>query len=400
MGAQARGRARLMAGATPEETPLARLLAAQIAASGPMRLDAFMSACLLHPVHGYYTSAEAIGARGDFVTAPEISQMFGEMAGLSLVQAWRDQGAPSPFVLAELGPGRGTLMADLLRAATIVPEFEAAARLHLVEASPRMRLLQRARLMAHQVAWAEAAHDLPEGPLLVVANEFLDALPIRQFQRTGQGWAERLVGLREGRLALGLGPERPVPALAHRLADTQPGDIVEHCSALPRVVAELGRRIAARGGAALIIDYGDWRSLGDTFQALRAHAPADPLAAPGRADLTAHVDFEAIARAAAAVPGLVASRPCPQGVWLTRLGIGTRAQRLAAGLSGPARATHEAALRRLTHPSEMGSLFKVIALTPEGAPPFPGLEPLPGGEGIAPPYPPRPEAPPAGSAPR
>lgn len=351
---------------------LARRLAARIAATGPMTLADYMAECLFDPAEGYYATRDPLGAGGDFTTAPEISQMFGELAGLCLAQSWLDQGRPAPFALAELGPGRGTLMADIWRAAGLVPGFREAARVHLVEASPALRAVQAQRLRELPASWHDTADTLPEAPLWLIANEFFDALPIRQFQRTGPAWRERVVGLRERRLALGLAAPVARPDLAHRLADTPEGGIVEIRPAAAPVMAAVEARIAARGGAALILDYGDWGSRGDTFQAVRRHAVADPFAAPGAADLTAHVDFAALAGAA---PRLRASALTPQGVWLGRLGIGQRAARLAAGLDGPGRETLAAATRRLTDAAEMGNLFKVLGLVAEGAPMPPGLEP-------------------------
>ena len=345
-------------------------LLTRIALEGPMRLDAYMQSCLLHPEWGYYTTRAPFGPEGDFITAPEISQMFGELIGLSLAQSWLDQGAPSPFTLAELGPGRGTLMADILRATARVPGFQAAAQVTLVEASPSLRDVQRETLRGADVTWAESAADLPDAPLFLIANEFFDALPIRQFIRQGAGWAERRVGAAEGALTFGLGPVTPQPALAHRLEDTKDGDLVELCAPAAEIMQEIGKRIAAHGGAGLIIDYGDWRALGDTLQALENHSPADPLANPGQADLTAHVDFEALTRAC----------PCPhsrvvtQGVFLERLGITPRAQKLAEALTGDALSNHIAAHRRLTHPAEMGNLFKVMGLYQKGQTPPPGTE--------------------------
>ncbi len=355
-------------------TALSAILARRIAADGPMRLSDYMAECLLHPSHGYYATRDPFGAAGDFTTAPEISQMFGELLGLCLAQVWLDQGAPAPFALAEIGPGRGTLMADMLRAIRAVPGMAAAARVHLVEASPRLRARQAEALAGHAPEWHDRVEDLPDLPLFLVANEFFDALPIRQFERRRAGWAERMVGLRDGRLAPGLGPVTPYPALARRLADTREGEVVETCPAAEGIAAEIGRRVAARGGAALVVDYGGWHSLGDTFQAVKGHAPADPFADPGEADLTAHVDFEPLARAFAA-SGAAVSALVPQGVFLERLGIAARAGVLARGLSGAALAAHIAAHRRLTHPDEMGQLFKVLAAYPEGKAPPPGLDP-------------------------
>lgn len=349
-------------------TPLAALLLDRIRATGPLTLAEFMAEALLHPRHGYYTTRDPLGAAGDFTTAPEISQMFGELLGLWLAQAWLDQGAPAPFVLAEPGPGRGTLMADLWRATARVPGFHQAARLHLVEASPVLRARQRAALAGVEVAWHDSVEALPEGPLFLVANEFLDALPIRQFRRAGPGWREVMVAESGGRLAFALAPPAPLAALAHRLADTAEGEVVEICPAAQSVVATLAARIRRQGGAALIADYGGWHSRGDTFQALRGQGFADPLAAPGEADLTAHVDFEPLA----AQPGL---RACytTQGEFLLRLGLAQRAAALAAGLSGAALESHHEASRRLTDPARMGSLFKILSLTPETAPEPPGF---------------------------
>ena len=346
---------------------------ARIARTGPLCVADYMAECLLHPEHGYYATRDPLGVAGDFITAPEVSQMFGELIGLWLAQVWMDQGAPAPFVLAELGPGRGTLMADALRATKAVPGFHEAARLHLVEASPVLRAAQTAALEGHDPRFLDSLVDLPEGPLFLVANEFFDALPIRQFQR-GQGgaWHERMIGAEGARLVWGLAPPAPVAALAHRDEVTE-GQIVETCAPAEAMAAEIGRRIAEHGGGALIVDYGGPESIGDTFQALRAHSPVDPLEAPGTADLTAHVAFGPIARAAAPAR---ASALVPQGVFLERLGITARAQALARGLGGAALTAHVAAHRRLTHPDEMGHLFRVLALSPPGGPLPPALDPF------------------------
>lgn len=354
-------------------TALRDLLTARITSDGPLSLADYMAECLLHPTHGYYTAQTAIGAQGDFTTAPEISQMFGELLGLSLAQCWLDQGAPAPFSLAELGPGRGTLMADLLRATKGVPGFHAAMQITLVEASPRLRAEQRTALAGYEVSWLDSIDALPQQPLFLVANEFFDALPIRQYVRDTEGWRERRIGLAaDGGLCFGLGPESPQPALEHRLADTKPDDMVEINPAAMPVMATLSQRISKHGGAALIIDYGDWRSLGDTLQALKAHQPVDPLLDPGQADLTAHVDFEPLCTTAKGA-GCAYSRLTPQGVFLERLGITDRARALAAALKGDALETLIAAHRRLTHPEEMGNLFKVLGITPANTAPPPGL---------------------------
>jgi len=241
-------------------------------------------------------------------------------------------------------------------------------QVHLVETSPALRAEQAARVPG--AVWHDSVATLPEGPLFLVANEFLDALPIRQFVRAGPMWRERMVGVEGERLVLGLAPPAPVPALAHRMADTRDGDIVEHCPALDPIVGEVGRRVAGYGGLAVFVDYGDWRSAGDTLQAMKGHAYADPLAAPGEADLTAHVDFEAIARAA--LPAK-ATAMVTQGTLLRSLGIEARAAVLGRNLTGEAQKSHLAALDRLTDPGQMGHLFKAMGLYPPGAPLPPGF---------------------------
>jgi SAM-dependent MidA family methyltransferase len=299
--------------------------------------------------------------------------MFGELIGLALAQAWLDQGAPARFTLAELGPGRGTFMADALRATRAVPGFHQAARLYLVEASPTLRARQQQALADHAPCWVDGPDALPDdAPLFLVANEFFDALPIRQFLRDGDGWRERQIGRDGDGFSFGLGLATRFAALDHRLDDTRDGDLVETCAEAAAIARIVGERIAARGGAALIIDYGDWRSRGDTFQALENHAYADPFAHPGRADLTAHVDFEALVRAA---PGLTASALTPQGALLAALGIEARATKLAQSLTGAALDQHVAGFHRLTGAEEMGTLFKALALVAPGAPLPPGFAP-------------------------
>lgn len=335
-----------------------------------MSVADFMGACLGDPEHGYYVTRDPFGAAGDFVTAPEISQMFGELLGAWAAQVWSDQGRPDPFVLAELGPGRGTLMRDALRAGAGAPGFRAAARVWLVETSPVLRSRQAEALEGAGAQWAGSPAGLPDAPLIVLANEFFDALPVRQFQRLGVAWRERRVALEGGRLAFGWGPPSAVAALEARYGAVPDGALVEVSPEGEAVAAALGARIAGRGGAALIVDYGRWDGTGDTLQALAGGARADPLARPGEADLTAHVRFRALAEAAGA--GLRASGPAPQGAFLERLGITARARVLARGGAGEGVA---AAHRRLTHPEEMGNLFQALALTPRAAPIPPGFDP-------------------------
>ena len=349
-------------------TPLARLLAERIRETGPITVADYMAECLLHPVHGYYTTRDPFGTAGDFTTAPEISQMFGELLGLALAQSWLDRGSPTPFTLAELGPGRGTLMADILRATRGVPGFHAAAQVVLVEASPVLRQKQQKTISRGDdlgLRWIEAAGDLPEQPLFLVANEFFDALPIHQYQFVKGGWHERLIGLQDGALAFGLAEGPTLPGTM-AMRQHEEGMVIEENRIGRFMMRQVHHRLYHHGGVALVIDYGDWRSRGYTLQALRRHAFEDPLAHPGEADLTAHVDFEPLAENQHHFY-------TTQGTFLTRLGIDARAERLAQSLTGERLESHRAAHRRLTHPEEMGSLFKVLAVTSAGAPPPPGF---------------------------
>lgn len=357
----------------------------RIDTAGSLSIADYMAFCLSDPVHGYYRVQDPLGRSGDFTTAPEISQIFGEMAGLALVQAWRDQGAPGEVVLVELGPGRGRLMADALRAARAAPAFLEAARLWLVETSAPLRAAQARNLAASGVSprWVDRFEQTPEGPLFLIANEFFDALPIRQHRRASDGWRERRVALVDGALAYVDGAAAAA-APAPEAADAPIGAWIEICAQGRDIAAAVGARLAAHGGAAVIVDYGYDASLRsqagwkETFQAVRAHAYADPLAAPGAADLTAHVDFSALAAAAQAA-GAAAAGPLPQGKWLRRLGAETRAAALARARPDQAEAI-AAGIGRLTDPREMGVVFKALALTPLNAPAAAGFE---GAEGTA-----------------
>ena len=327
----------------------------------PERLDAFMA----HANAAYYAARDPFGAAGDFTTAPEITQAFGECLGLWAAVTWTLMGRPDPVILAEAGPGRGTLMADARRAiGQMMPDFARAARLHLLETSPLLRAAQRAHLP--DACWHEDLTGLPPGPMILLGNEFLDVLPIRQFIRRGGVWMERFV-------AAGAFLERPAPEAP--LPDAgEEGEIREVNEAALSIAAALGARLAAQGGAALFLDYGPERSgAGDSLQAIRDRAPADPLADPGSADLTAHVDFAALAGAARAA-GAAAHGPLPQGVFLARLGLHSRAAALAA--ADPGRGTrHIQAATRLTAPEAMGRLFKALVLCHPGLPTPPGFEP-------------------------
>ncbi|HRJ68461.1 MAG TPA: SAM-dependent methyltransferase [Beijerinckiaceae bacterium] len=353
-------------------TPLAAELRRLILLEGPMPLDRYMAYCLAHPKHGYYTTRDPLGDAGDFTTAPEVSQMFGEMIGVWAMSVWAQMGRPDAFALVELGPGRGTLMADLLRASKILPGFRDAAKVHLVEISPVL-MERQGHLLAgsgQAVTWVPSLARIDHGlPLIVIANEFFDALPVRQFVHCGGSWRERLVGLgQDDVLRYGLSPD-PVP---HMDMPGQEGDIREFCPDGQDIMRQMAERLARDGGAALAIDYGYARSqAGDSLQALRGHAFADPLEQPGEADLTTHVDFAALS--AAAIAGGARAFPLlSQKTLLERLGIGLRAQKLAA--AAPDRAADVAsALHRLTGTGEgqMGTLFKALAIASStlGAPP-------------------------------
>ncbi len=360
-------------------TPLAAELKALIAAEGPISVGRYMALCLGHPRHGYYMTRDPLGARGDFITAPEISQMFGELIGLWAVATWQQMGAPAAFRLVELGPGRGTLMADALRAARLVPAFGAAAQVDLVEMSPVLRARQAASLEGLATPlWHDGLESVPDGPAVVIANEFFDALPIDQFVRGRAGWHERRVGLDDAdQLVFGLDPH-PLPAigaLAALFPPAREGDLLERLEG--GAVQALGARLAAQGGAALLIDYGHAaHGYGDTLQAMKDHRFVPPLETPGEADLTAHVDFAALARGAKAA-GARAFGALPQGEFLARLGLGARATRLQQGQDEAGRAAIAAAAHRLAgaEAGQMGTLFKVLALGDPSLGPPPGFAP-------------------------
>jgi len=357
--------------------PLGDVLARRIRAHGPLTVADFMAEALGHPEYGYYTTRDPLGRAGDFTTAPEISQVFGELIGLWCADLWSRMGRPDPIVLAELGPGRGTLMRDALRAARLVPEFLAAARLYLVETSPVLRRAQAKTLRDHKPAWHETIATLPPGPLLVIANEFFDALPIRQFVKTEAGWREKLVGLsaETDDLAFALSPGiTPAVALVPAaLRDAPPGSVAEIGAASLSVMDGLAERLVAAGGAALVIDYGYLGpTCGETLQAVRRHQRHDPLESPGSADLTAHVDFTALAEAAHQA-GAWSWGPVPQGAFLQALGIAARLERLLRQ-AGPGQAADLGiAVRRLIDPAEMGTLFKVLCIAAPGLPPPAGF---------------------------
>jgi len=345
-------------------------LKTEIAAGGPIGVDVYMARCLHDPKDGYYATRPALGADGDFITAPMVSQMFGELIGLWAVEAWRRMAAPARVLLVEMGPGDGTLMSDVLRAARLAPDFLDAAELWLIETSQPLAARQQERLAgaAPALRWIERLDQAPgDAPMLLIANELLDCLPARQFVRTAEGLAERVVGLgQDGALAFGL---RPAPLGAAPAAEGAAcGALIEVSTAQQALAAELGSRVVRQGGAALLIDYGSGEpGGGDTLQALARHTAVDPLAAPGEADLTVHADFPAVCGAAAAAGASVGL--LTQGVFLGRLGIVERAAALARGRPDQAPRI-ERQLDRLIGDEAMGALFKAACIHHPGlAPP-------------------------------
>ena len=341
---------------TPLEAEIRRL----IAIDGPIPVDRYMELCLSHPQHGYYVTRDPLGAAGDFVTAPEVSQMFGELIGAWAATVWQQMGSPRNVRFVELGPGRGTLMADALRAAKALPEFHAALSVHMVETSPVLRVLQEKALANAGVptAWHHGIEEMPQGPTIAIANEFIDALPISQFIKDRDGWHMRMIGIANDQLVFVATPD---PMLSQSETDTTAASAILE-RRYDRPVSLLARRIAQHGGAALIIDYGHAEStFGDTLQAVRGHKFADPLENPGEADLTAQVDFAAVA-VWAQRQGAVTQGPLTQGEFLRRLGIEQRAARLKANATPQQAADLDAGLARLTAPDQMGELFKVVAI--------------------------------------
>ncbi len=348
---------------------LGDILRERIRNDGPLAVEEFMRLCLADPEHGYYRSQRAVGAAGDFITAPEISQIFGELIGLWAAEMWSAIGRPAPVRLVELGPGRGTLMADALRAiGRVAGAFRDALDLHLIEINPRLRDQQKTALATARATWHEQLDTVPPGPLIVIANEFFDALPVRQVVRGERGWHLRVVDAIDDRFAFGTGAAVAAPDVAGG-----PGTIVETSPAGEALMRDIAGRIVASGGAALVIDYGPAvPGTGDTIQAVRAHKKVPALESPGEADLTAHVDFVALAGAARAA-GASAFGPVPQGVFLHRLGIAARAAQLLQNAT-PAQARDiEAAVRRLIGPAEMGTLFKALAVAGADAATPPGF---------------------------
>jgi len=362
---------------------LARFISEIIAETGPISLETYMNFAMLHPRHGYYATKAPLGATGDFTTAPEISQIFGELVGLWAAAVWRSMGAPKPFILAELGPGRGSLMADALRATRTVPDFHDAADLRLVEASGPLRQSQRAALAAFPLrpVWHRMVGELPSGPAIIIANEFFDCLPIRHFVRGKDGWHEKLVGLDDsGNFRFGLAPD-PEPSLTgtNGLGQRR-GEILEVGFAASQLMSGIAARLTTQGGALIVVDYGyDAPPLSETLQAIKQHRFTDPLRDPGEADLTAHVNFSSLAEAAHAA-GAKVYGPVPQGEWLARLGVHARAAALKQRANDRQRAEIESAVFRLAGgcaveapATSMARLFKALAVTAPGLAPPPGF---------------------------
>ncbi|MBZ9799205.1 class I SAM-dependent methyltransferase [Mesorhizobium sp. ES1-4] len=341
-----------------------------IEAVGPMPVNEYMALCLFDPRDGYYTTREPFGAAGDFITAPEISQMFGELVAVWLYQAWAAAGRPMPVTIAEIGPGRGTLMKDMLRTLSrLDPALANGVAFAMVETSRRLTEIQKQTLGAlpFAVSWHETVDTLPRQPLLIVGNELFDAVPIRQFVRAGAGWRERMVGLDDAdNLCFFAGAGSIDSTLLPTDAPDAPqGAIVEIAPARIALMAAIAGRIAADGGAGLFLDYGHLRSgVGDTLQALRRHSHEDVLANPGEADLTSHVDFAALA-AIVRAHGLDAHLST-QGNFLLGMGILERAGQLGADAGQAARDKISDAVERLAGPQAMGELFKVLAVVPRG----------------------------------
>ncbi|WP_368911350.1 class I SAM-dependent methyltransferase [Taklimakanibacter deserti] len=347
-------------------TPLESLIVAMIREDGPMPLDRYMALCLGHPLHGYYMSRDPFGPDGDFITAPEISQIFGELVGIWCAAAFQALGTPSRFSLIELGPGRGTLMSDVLRATRVMPGFNDGAQIHLVETSPTLRKLQSEKLGA-QVTWHETVDSLPDGPSIIIANEFFDALPIRQYEFHQGQWMERRIGLSaDDRLVLG----RTAFPLAGPPASE--GAIFETGPTRDDIARRIGAHLARFPGALIVFDYGHAASaLGDTLQAVRRHKFCSILDRPGEADLTSHVDFESLRRALTQ-GGAVIFGPITQRQFLLAMGIETRAALLSRKAKLAERKIIAHATERLAGENQMGNLFKVMAATSPGlATPYP-----------------------------
>ena len=354
---------------TDNTSALVNQLITQIKQHGPISVAAYMSAV----ADAYYARGRVFGKDGDFVTAPEISQVFGELVGLWCITAWQALGQPRNFQLVECGPGRGTLMADALRTVwDVAPVFARSASLHFIERSEALREEQRRTLAAYDIDWHKDLSTVPDGPVIIIANEFLDALPISQFVRTAAGWSERMVTHGANGLEFEVAP-LPNATIDETFDDAPNGSILEQSEAVEKVVSDIAALCAERPGVALLIDYGHMiTDVGDTLQAIKNHAFHPVLETPGEADLTAHVDFAAVAQTARSI-GASVHGPVEQGLWLNRLGAGVRETQLSDGKPEADVAVIRSSIQRLVDPEAMGTLFKVIALGPAGCAPLSGF---------------------------
>lgn len=372
---------------TANKPTLLDLMTEEIRSEGPMSLARYMSLALSHPIHGYYMSGDPFGSEGDFTTAPEISQMFGELLGLWAADYWLklQNQSPSndPIILAEIGPGRGTLMADALRAAHAVPDFFDRLQVHLIETSPGLRASQKQTLKdcGKELTWHDTFQQLPQSPTILFANELFDALPTHQFERRNDIWHERCVGLLDGpndtpALSVVLASDpAPLGIIPDELMQSANGAICEVSPAREQLARDIATHLSQQGGAALFIDYGYASpATGDTFQALKGHKFVDLFETPGKSDLTTHVDFASLAKAAETA-GANVYGPAEMGPFLLGLGLEARAQALAKNAAENARNDITSAAQRLTSADQMGSLFKVLALTQANGPvPAPFVE--------------------------
>ena len=342
---------------------LIKFLQTEISTHGPMGLDRFIGHVLGHPEYGYYMTRDPLGRAGDFTTAPEISQMFGEMVGAWLANMWMQHGKPPSFILLEMGPGRGTLMADVIRVCGQVPGFMDAAQVHLVEMSPVLKSAQKNALNGMNVTWHETLDTLPcHNPIFFVANEFFDALPFKQYIYSDDGWAERCVDIESEDFVFTQQMVMVDPLSGKGFPAPKNGDVYEDAFIRDDVMKTLCKRIRRQAGAGLIIDYGHLEhGFGDTFQALKAHEYSNPLNNIGESDLTSHVDFAALKDAALQQDVQVLGM-AEQGYFLQALGIQLRARHLLQKASGETAQNIQKALHRLVHSDEMGTLFKVIGL--------------------------------------
>ncbi len=355
------------------DTPLAARIRQRMRDEGGITVADYMTLCLTDPEWGYYTTRQPLGPEGDFITAPEASQIFGELIGAWIAAGWQAMGAPAPFAVVELGPGRGLLMQDALRAMRAMPGLTGAMEIHLVEASPRLRKEQKQRLKPAGVplAWHDGIDTLPPLPAFIVANEFLDALPVHHYERTGEGWRERRITLDAGGMPCfradgSLLPPEDVPAWARDLPEAS---IIELSPEREALATALARHVADHGGALLLIDYGHTTPApGETLQAVHRHRRVSPFFRPGESDLTAHVDFAAIARAISETEGMAVYGPVPQGAFLQALGLEMRLEALCRRASARQRIILRRGARRIAADEAMGRLFKVLAAVPATAP--------------------------------